>query len=278
MNDPQTIASAPAPDPAGPRPRMHLVGCHRSGTTLIMELLWHCFRFGGRVPHEASLFEPIPDGDGVYLTKKPPDTRWIEAVFPADRNLYVLAMIRDPRSVISSMHAAKPGRYFRSYHVWEDFDRVIERLEDHPRFFCLRYESLLADPAAAQAQIAARFPFLKRTGAFGDFPDGFDIDPGAATSLNGARPFEATRVRSWEDHLPRVKAQLAQHPQMTEALIRRGYEEDAGWTAMLDSVAPAHQQFKNARPGPLRRFETWLRFQRRIARYRRARGLHAATS
>ena len=264
---------APPPEANGSRPRLHLVGCHRSGTTLIMELLWHCFAFGGRVPHEASLFEPIPEGDGFFLTKKPPDTLWMESVFPADRNLYVLAMMRDPRAVISSTHVAKPGRYFRSYHVWEDYEQVIARLESHPRFLCLRYESLLADPAAAQARIAQRFSFLAKTGDFGAYPDGFEIDPGAVDSLNGTRPFDTARVQSWREHLPRVKAQLTQHPGMVQALVRRGYEVDDQWTAMLSDVEPAYQTFKNQRPGLMRRLERWLRFRRRIDGYRAARGL-----
>ncbi len=65
--------------------RVHVVGCHRSGTTLMMELLWYAYRFSGRCEHEATLFKPVPPGQTLYLTKKPPDTIRIGRAFLAAR-------------------------------------------------------------------------------------------------------------------------------------------------------------------------------------------------
>src|SRR4029453_17515837 len=95
--------------------RVHIVGCHRSGTTLLAQLMWYGFRFSGRAEHEASLFAPIPGGFATYLSKNPPDTIRIDRVFVRDPELFVIAMIRDPRDVITSRHPAKPAVYFSSF-------------------------------------------------------------------------------------------------------------------------------------------------------------------
>lgn len=255
------------------RRRLHIVGCHRSGTTLLMELLWHCFRFGGRTMHEVSVFEPIPAGEGIYLTKKPPDTNWIEPVFLEDEELFVIAMQRDPRAVITSIHASEPDNYFRSFHVWQSYDAAIGRLADHPRFLTLRFEDLLRDPTSQQRLVRERFSFLEQTGAFEDYPEGFDINWGADESLNGVRPFDTARIDGWRAHLPRIKSQLAQYPQLAAAVTRLGYEPNDDWLTDLESVTPHVQTYKEKRPGWFRRLDTTRRYRRKIARYRSARGL-----
>ncbi|MGI9323879.1 MAG: hypothetical protein ACR2PZ_01575 [Pseudomonadales bacterium] len=257
----------------GRRQRVHIIGCYRSGTTLLMELLWHCFEFGDRTRHETSLFDPVPEGAGLYLTKKPPDTIWIEKVFREDEDLFLIAMRRDPRAVITSIHRNQPDKYFRSFHVWEDYNRAITAMEGHPRFLVLNFEDLLRDPGATQDRIQQAFPFLQRTGAFGDYPQGFEIDGGANESLNGARPFDTTRIESWRQHLPRVKAQIEQYPQLREAVTGLGYEPDDAWLQMLDGVLPDDQQYKVKRPSWLRRLDTQRRYRRKIQRYRETRGL-----
>lgn len=259
--------------PASQRRRLHIVGCYRSGTTLLMELLWHCFRLDDRTPHESSLFEPIPEGDGVYLTKKPPDTIWIEPVFKQDPELFVIAMRRDPRAVITSIHASRPDSYFRSFRVWESYDRAICRMADHPRFLALRFEDLLRDPSAVQVHIQQRFNFLERCGAFADYPKGVDVDRGAHESLNGVRPFDTARIDGWRDHLPRVKSQLLQYPQLRDAVTRLDYERNDDWLALLADVAPHQQLYKEHAPSLFRRFDTWRRYQGKLRRYRKARGL-----
>lgn len=256
-----------------PRPRLHVIGCYRSGTTLLMELLWHCFRLGDRTLHEESLFEPIPDGNGIYLTKKPSDTVWIEQVLREDEALFVIAMRRDPRAVITSMHASQPDHYFRAFHVWEGYDAAIARMADHPRFLVLNFEELLRDPATCQQQVQARFGFLERTGAFADYPEGFDINWGADESLGGARPFDAARIDGWRAHLPRIKSQLARYPQLRTAVTRLEYEPDDSWLELLDGVAPREQNYKDAPPGWLRRIDTARRYRRKVAQYLKTRGL-----
>ncbi|MDD9962212.1 MAG: sulfotransferase family protein [Gammaproteobacteria bacterium] len=262
------------PQPAPPRQRarrVHVVGCRRSGTTLMMELLWYSYAFSGRGEHETSLLEPVPPGETLYLTKKPPDTTRIIPAFLRDSDTYLIAMLRDPRAVVASRHRNRPDVYFASFQRWRSYAAAIKRLTDHPRFAVIRFESLVSAPDAVQADIESWLPFLSRGRAFTEFPEGAAVPPLAEASLNGARPFDPSRLDGWRSHLPRIKGQLEAHPDLTESLIEFGYEADDAWTALLEGVAPYRQTYKETPPSPLRRWETNFRYRLKTRRYLRSR-------
>ncbi len=246
------------------------------------ELMWQSYAFSGRHGHEISVFESIPANETLYLTKKPPDTLRIHRVFQADPNLHVIAMLRDPRAVITSRNLIRPEVYFAGYKRWLEYVDAIERLWDHPRFLVIRYEELLADPDAVQARISKQFSFLRQKRAFSTYPEGVaDLHPLAELSLNGVRPFDTSRIDGWRAHLPRVKGQLRDHPSMPKDLIRIGYEENEDWTSTLNEVDYYTQDYKDAGPGFLRRVETGFRFWLKTQRYLRSleRGpMHTKTS
>ncbi|MCB1684460.1 MAG: hypothetical protein R3E82_23130 [Pseudomonadales bacterium] len=263
----QAGRSVPGSDAAQTCRRVHVVGCHRSGTTLMMELLWYAYPFSGRRAHEESVFNPAPQDAPLYLSKKPPDTTRLRKVFLADERLHVIALQRDPRSVISSIHPDRPGVYFSSFRRWRDYAAAIDTLIDHPRFLMVRYEDLLREPAAVQARIEARFAFLQPRRAFAQYPEGAEVPENASVSMLGARPFDTTRIDGWREHLPRIQGALAQHPDLADALIRYGYESDRSWQAALDGVAPYTQSYKEEAPALPRRFEANLRYWWKTRRY-----------
>ena len=103
----------PAP-PRQPARRVHIVGCRRSGTTLMMELLWYSYAFSGRGEHETSLFEPVPPGETLYLDEK--NRRTPRASSPpscGNDDTYLIAMLRDPRAVVTSRHRSRPDVLLR---------------------------------------------------------------------------------------------------------------------------------------------------------------------
>src|SRR5690606_35424187 len=104
-------ASGSAP---GPLRRLHVVGCPRSGTTLVAELVATCFADVGHDEHELSIFRPAPRTFPVYVSKKPMDVKRVAPLLRADPHLYVIGVHRDPRAVITSEIAAE-GRYRSSY-------------------------------------------------------------------------------------------------------------------------------------------------------------------
>lgn len=247
--------------------RVHVVGCYRSGTTLMMELLWYAYDFSGRCEHEAPLFRGIPKGERLYLTKKPPDTIRIEQAFLADEKLYVIAMVRDPRAMATSRHAKFPDVYFSGFGRWLEYQEAIERLADHPRWLTVRYEDLLADPQAVQAAVEARFPFLERQRDFERYPEGADVPDKAGISLGGARKIDPSRAAAWREHLPRIKDQLDKHPEVAEKLIELGYEADNSWQQCLQGVSPHRQKHKDEAPHLFKALEARFRYWVRTRRY-----------
>lgn len=247
--------------------RLHVIGCHRSGTTLVTALIGNCFHIDGRADHEQSLWDPIPLVEGIYLTKKPPDTLRIKRTFLLDPHLYVVAMIRDPRGVITSRHPVNPEVFFSSFWRWEAYMKVITALEDHPRFLALRYEDLVTDPDGVQGRIQERFPFLEPRCPFSVFPEGADVAERAQESLNGVRAIDRASLTRWREEPGRVKGELQRHPQMVDWLVRLGYEQDSAWTAELDAVEPYFGTYRNRPPPPLRRFEAWLRYNLKMLAY-----------
>jgi len=254
-------ATATRPD------RVHVVGCYRSGTTLMMELLWYAYDFSGRCEHEAPLFRDIPPGERLYLSKKPPDTIRIEQAFLADEKLYVIAMVRDPRAMATSRHAKFPDVYFSGFGRWLEYQEAIERLSDHPRWLTVRYEDLLRQPQAVQAEIEIRFPFLVRQRDFERYPEGADVPDKAGISLGGARGLDPSRMEAWRKHLPRIRDQLDKHPTVADKLIELGYEPDHGWRACLEDVTPYTQKHKDEAPHFLKALEARFRYWVRTRRY-----------
>ena len=71
--------------------RVHIVGCPRSGTTLLMELLRACFEHDAACDHETSLFQPVPRHCRVYFSKQPTDILHMSTAFRHDTQLHVLS-------------------------------------------------------------------------------------------------------------------------------------------------------------------------------------------
>ena len=253
--------------------RVHIIGCYRSGTTLLMELLWQCYAFSGRADHEQSLLDPLPAGETLYLSKKPPDTIRIERAFLGDADTFLIAMLRDPRAVVASRHESRPDFYFRGFRHWRECARAIRRLRGHPRCLVVRFEDLLGDPDGVQQTIEGRFAFLDRRSRFSDYPDGIEVGKRAERSLRGVRHLDPSRISAWHDHLPRIKGQLAAYPELAASLVEFGYEPDDSWSRKLEGVSVHIQTYKEFGPHLLKRWETALRYRLRTRAYLRSRGV-----
>jgi Sulfotransferase family len=216
--------------------RMHIVGCPRSGTTLMMELMVTCFENDGYCDHEESIFQEPVGNPNLYLSKQPTDIRYLKRVFLLDPHLFVICMLRDPRSVITSIHKATPDLYFCNFRLWRQCYLSARTIEGHERFLSVRYEDLTADPESVQARIALRFPFLVKRHEFSKYESHAHPSVRSQNAMNGLRPITDSRQRIWEKHLPRLKAELERHPELAEALIECGYEEDKVWTEQLEKV------------------------------------------
>lgn len=255
---------------------IHVVGSSpRSGTTLAFELLTSCFDIAKFGDHEISLFERPRQPLGNYASKQPMDLVHVRRVINWDRNLHCIFMDRDPRDIVVSQHGSRPGEYWCDFPVWERNQQLIASLRDHPRVHICRYEDLVSDPGAAQARIAAAFPFLKRTHDFVDFEKVSQSSQTAQLALKGVRQISTDSVGSWRRNLPRIAAQLRAHPRMAEAVVAGGYADSADWADICKDIVPDDTESVRARHDALRDKQGMARLIARL--HRRAGSLSQET-
>lgn len=224
--------------------RVHIVGCPRSGTTLLMELLSTCFSSDGYCEHEMSIFKDIPKetiedkSAALYFSKQPSDIKHINHIFFRDSQLFVIYLTRDPRAVMASIHRQNTQQYFCNYRIWKDCDGAAQVYQDHPRFLYLRYEDLVADPDKCQAKIEHQFDFMRRKFRFTEFEQHAQPSTQAERAMNGLRAVNTQSLSSWMQHLPRIKQQLQSNPELARDLQRLNYEVDEQWCQMLENIEP----------------------------------------
>ncbi len=216
--------------------RVHIVGCPRSGTTLLMELISTCFASDDFCEHEMSIFEAVPRAAGLYISKQPSDIKHIRQVFFADPELFIIYLTRDPRAVVTSKHRENPEQYFCNYRIWKDCENSAETYCDHPRFLALRYEDLVAEPDQCQTEINKQFGFLQQKHLFSEFEQFASPSTQAARAMNGLRSVNTESLKRWHQHLPRLKEQIANNTKLSEDIKRLGYEKDDQWLKILTPV------------------------------------------
>ncbi len=254
--------------------RLHIVGCPRSGTTLLMELITTCFDSSGFCDHETSIFNPpdISSGD-LYISKQPNDIKQIHHIFPRDQNLHIIYLGRDPRAVITSKHRETPGQYFCNYRVWSECDRAAGRYEGEPRFLRLRYEDMVANPDQLQLAITSQFKFLNQKYRFSEYRQHASPSEQATRAMHGLREVDQRSLDKWREHLPRIAEQLARHPVLTDDLVRLGYEDDQQWLSLLQGVEPQVYPCRYPERRPvLKEWERSLRVYFKSRRYLRLAG------
>jgi hypothetical protein len=259
------------------RTNLHIVGCPRSGTTLLAEMMSTCFQVDGCSEHEESIFKLQPDFDGLYLSKKPNDILWLERLLEFDARLFVIALIRDPRSVICSIHAGHPGMYFCNYPVWKRAEKGLCRIRNHPHVLVVSYENLVSAPDESQNAIAKAFPFLVHRHAFSEFHLYASSSQKSINALGGIRAVDKSRKTGWMAHLPRLKQQIVRHPAMLDDLVHYGYETDNDWLRVLDGIEARTYPCRYSDRGEwFKHIEQSLRYRKKIAHYLRQRHLPIA--
>jgi len=234
---------APAPSARGASasrpPRIHVVGSSpRSGTTLMFELLTSCFDIEKFGEHEISLFSYPARPGRAFASKRPTDFIHVCRLMRWDPMLHAIYMQRDPRDVVTSRHNKHPDRYWCDFGVWRHNEQLRPRLTGHPRLFECRYEDLATDPDRVQAQLQARFAFLRRLHAFSEFDRVSQSSAAAQRAMNGVRQVSTASIGKWRQNLPRLAEQVERFPDLPQWVEKAGYEPDLSWTALLAGVPP----------------------------------------
>ena len=268
------LSHSPSPSAEQKPKRLHIVGCPRSGTTLMMELMAVCFENDAFCDHETSIFNSAPTGAMLYFSKKPTDIRYVGDLLRRDPHLMVICLYRDPRSVVTSIHKSKEGMYFSNYLEWKSCQTAAEALVGHERFLLVSYEELTASTDAVQDKIAVRFPCLTKKHPFTDYERTASPSQKSQNALGGVRPIDTKRQQGWKEHLPRVKSEMERHPSFAQDLIQWDYEKDRSWESCLEGVTSTRFPCRASEHRySLGKLETKIRktFQKRA--YLRARGL-----
>ncbi len=215
-------------------PRIHVVGASpRTGTTLMFELLKTCFDIDCHSQHEDKITAWSPEECETFLTKKPSDTLRVGPFLLVNPDLHVIYMLRDPRDVITSKHGSDPNRYWAGLRFWNLYTKYGDKLKYHPRFTPIKYENLVRCPDCTQSKISDKIPSLKRTAKFSNYHEVADPSESSKDAMRGVRPISSSSVGRWRDHLPRVKSQIELHGEITNDLIKYGYEKDESWKSVL---------------------------------------------
>jgi hypothetical protein len=176
----------------------------------------------------------------VVCTKNPREVPYMPWTLRLNPDLYVIYVLRDPRSVIASRHKQFPDQYYSSLRVWREFESYRRKLEGHKRFLVVKYEDLVTTPDVVQERIRSLLPFLKEICLFSEFHRYAKPSERTSLALNGLRPISADRLMEWKNHLPRIKAQLERFGDISTELVVLGYEPDSKWKDQLRDVEPLY--------------------------------------
>jgi len=225
------------------RKHIHIVACSpRSGTSLLQELMTTCFHVDNYCGHEQSIFRSAGMTGEVVCTKNPSEVPYMPWALKVNPNLYVIYVLRDPRAVVVSKHSKhkqSPDMYYSCLGVWKNYEAYRKRLMAHERFLVVRYEDLVSNPDHEQSRINSFLPFLDRKCSFSAFHEHAAPSESTTVAMNGLRPVSTGRLKGWQKHLPRLKAQLERFGNISDDLVELGYEPNAAWEQQLEGVVAA---------------------------------------
>jgi hypothetical protein len=219
--------------------KIHIVSCSpRSGTTLIAEAINACFNVDGYTAHETGLLKRQQSDVAIRLTRKPMDLLLVRPFLRFDPDMYVIAMMRDPRDVVVSRHAKVPDLYWTGLAQWHYSQQLMRELQEFDRFRVYRFEDLVTNPDDIQRQLMEWLPWLKRTEQFSEYHLHANVSKGSDVALRGVRPISPESVGAWIKHPGRIVQQIQLHGPITAELQHWGYESDADWEDLLEGIEP----------------------------------------
>jgi hypothetical protein len=233
--------------PAGISPRRgHVVACGfpRTGSTLLQMMVRASVADCDAPPSECSALgadQAIRRNEPYLLTKRPGDILQLDRIRRelAQQNVrpLFLLMVRDPRDILTSRHAAYPG--MRGYYVSPDRFRAVWKAiaANRSKEDCLvlRYEDLVQQTDLVQEQLTERIGW-KVTAPFSRFHERCaprdSITEGA---LGGLRSVDASGIGRWQqaEHTPRLLSLLEALPELPDVCQTLGYEADPDWVESL---------------------------------------------
>lgn len=191
-----------------------VTGFPRAGTTLLYCMLDYA------VEGYTFFSREVPELIEGAITKSP------LGAFSVKDGSRCIVMIRDPRYLLTSRHAAQKFRnagYFLSAHSsasdaryglcewWQAIKALNGRI--------VRYEDLVSNPRAVQDELGRVFGLRYRE-SFADFHRGKDYGEYWTTAMGGTRPVAARA----DYDVARVSEQFSSHPELYDVAAEMGYD------------------------------------------------------
>lgn len=213
-------------------------GMPRSGSTLLYLMLRSTvtnFKFYDKEMQALKINDV-----GDTISKRPMDIFSYQKILDKFSDVKFIINIRDPRSVLTSLHANSEGQYkvnwnysLRTGHNGicgktnglEDYWNVIYKI---PNATFVYYENLVDNPGKEQEKLQKEIPQLQFNGNFSDFYKQ-EPPPLLSHTLNGLRPPDLTTKYKWKNHPERIQEQITKHPEILDMLIDLDYESDKEW-------------------------------------------------
>lgn len=154
------------------KPPIIIVGCGRSGTTLLLSILSahpdilaipfetnaFCLRrkegsFLGIIPlfHIKRIYRYLIKKSNLksynrWCEKTPKNVRHIrDILFYFRKYVRIIHIIRDGRDVVTSLHPLNPTDYWVSIKRWKEDTVAGLKYRDHPQVFTIKYENIITD-------------------------------------------------------------------------------------------------------------------------------------
>lgn len=226
-------------------------GYPRAGTTMFYNMLRTTVTNFQFLDREWPAKLAIGESPASIATKRPLDVFDADEIVAANKlgkEIICLVLIRDIRSLVTSVHKNVPADYFvgfdHQYFVHEgsasftnpgilQIHRAIGRMQQRRdlRTRVLRYEDILCHTDAVQAHLGREVGFAYR-GQFCDFHM-HETPPELEYQLNNRRPIDHASIGAWqhERHRTRIRDQFTRCPALFDLLKAYGYEKDDTWFA-----------------------------------------------
>lgn len=230
----------------------HVIVCgySRSGTTMFYNMLRNSVTGYGFFEKEVPASSVIGLDDQSYISKSPLDIFNLDNIMQANRlskQVILIILIRDIRSIITSYHKAVPDDYFIAYDLQYSPDyngnlayknpgiiptsNAINKAINNSYFksIIIRYEDLITRPEEQEVKLKNQLGF--------QFKDHFEnfyrhpIPEKLTRQLNNPRPLDKSRLDAWKgpEHSQRIRSQFTRCPDLFSLLIEYGYERNNEW-------------------------------------------------
>ncbi len=165
--------------------RIHIVGCARSGTTMLYFAL---SGFQNTILYERevsvwnwpglrdtlSLITKKKDDDTSFIITKRNSTWYNEEKlnrllnYVEHFNIGIIYLIRNPFDVLTSKHRLKPGQYYVDFDMWLNSinagEFLKQKLHNSPRFLVVRYEDLILNISEVEKDFKSTFGLRLKPG------------------------------------------------------------------------------------------------------------------